>query len=231
MELTLESAFSPGGMVGNASYVLLIWSMAMRKMFMLRVLAILSGLAGIAYDVIWLHDPVGTFWESCFTLTNLVQWLFLVREESKLKLNQEEELLWKEYFPELLPSECKRLFLASRRVVGRAGECLINRGEPVKHMYVLLSGKVDIKLDGTKVSECGPGDLLGEMSFLTGDPATADSEFATDASLLQVEQENLATLIKSSSELGYSINKLISRNLVSKLDTLNKKAQRDASPA
>ncbi len=218
MELTLESAFSPGGMVGNASYVLLILSMAMRRMFMLRVLAILSGLAGIAYDVIWLRDPVGTFWESCFTFTNLVQWLLLIRDDRKLRLNQEEKYLWQKFFPNLRPTECKRLLLASKHIEGQAGERLISRGQPVDHIYMLLSGTVDIKLDGTKVSECGPGDLLGEMSFLTGDPATADSVLATNATLLQLEQNNLATLIQSSSELGHSLSSLISRNLVTKLN-------------
>lgn len=223
MELTLESAFSPGGMVGNASYVLLILSMAMRRMFMLRVLAILSGIAGIAYDVIWLHDPVGTFWESCFTLTNLIQWFLLVREDRKLRLNLEERDLWKKFFPDLRSTECKQLFLASKKVVGRAGDLLIKHGEPVKHMYIILSGTIDITLAGTKVSECGPGDLLGEMSFLTGAPATADSLLASDAVLLQVEQESLSTLIRSSEELGYSINKLISRNLVNKLSKQNER--------
>ena len=225
MELTLESALSPGGMVGNASYVLLILSMAMRRMFMLRVLAILSGIAGIAYDVIWLSDPVGTFWETCFTLTNIIQWLLLVREDRKLRLTQEEKVLWEKYFPDLQSTECKQLFLASKKVVGRAGDMLIKQGEPVSHIYIVLAGVVDIKLAGTKVSECGPGDLLGEMSFLTGDPATADSQLASDAQLLRVEQENLSTLIRSSDELGHSINKLISRNLVNKL---SKQTQRDA---
>ncbi|MGI9317733.1 MAG: Crp/Fnr family transcriptional regulator [bacterium] len=225
MELTIESAFSPGGMVGNASYILLILSMAMRRMFLLRVLAILSGLAGIAYDVIWLHDPVGTFWESCFTATNLVQWLLLVREDRKLRLNKQEKGLWQKFFPELSSSECKQLFLASKLISGHVGDRLITHGKPVEHIYVLLSGSVEIKLDGVKVSQCGPGDLLGEMSFLTGDAATADSELATDAKFLQVDQEHLATLIKSSAELGYSITKLISRNLVTKL---SKQTQRDA---
>ena len=54
MELTLESAFSAGGLLGNLSYLLLIASMAMRDIFWLRVLAIFSGLTGIAYEA---HRP------------------------------------------------------------------------------------------------------------------------------------------------------------------------------
>lgn len=223
MELTLESALSPGGLVGNLSYVLLIASMAMRRMFWLRVLAIGSGLAGIAYDVIWLRDPVGTFWESAFTLTNVIQWLALVREDRRLRLSDEETATWKAYFPNLSPRDCKRLFLASRRLDCRRGETLIRRGQSVDNIYVLLSGDVAIRLDGVEVSRCGPGDLLGEMSFLSGEPASADTVMLSDGVLMEVDQGQLANLIRGSDELGYSINNLISQNLVQKLSRQNQR--------
>ncbi len=221
MELTLESAFSPGGLVGNLSYVLLIASMAMRNMFWLRVLAIFSGLCGIAYDVIWLSNPVGVFWETAFTLTNVIQWLLLVREDRRLRLSLEEVAIWKAFFPNLTARECKKLFLASERLDWQAGQTLIRRGEKVGRIYMLLSGDVSIQVDGREVSRCGPGDLLGEMSFLSGEPANADTVFDSDAILLQVEQEQLASLIRGSEELGHSINNLISRNLVKKLGKQN----------
>lgn len=83
MELTLESALSPGGLLANLSWLLLVASMATRSMLRLRILAILSGLTGVAYDVFWLHDPVGTFWESGFVLVNLGQWIWLIRERRR----------------------------------------------------------------------------------------------------------------------------------------------------
>lgn len=223
MELTLESAFSPGGLLGNASYVLLIWSMAMRNMFWLRCLAILSGLTGIAYDAIWLHDPVGTFWESCFTLTNIVQWLILVNQERKLKLTAEEVSLWKKYFSDLDARECKQLLAKSTQISGKSGDVIISQGEIVDRIYVMLSGKMEIKLHGEKVAECSGGDLLGEMSFLSGAPASADSVCATDCELLAVNQEGLASLLRSSPETGNAINAYISRNLIQKIVRQNEK--------
>ena len=228
MELTLESALSPGGMVGNLSYVLLIASMAMRRMFWLRVLAIGSGLAGIAYDVIWLRDPVGTFWESAFTLTNIIQWMLLIREDRKLRLSPEEFSTWKAFFPSLSARECKQLFIASRHLDGRAGEILIRRGQVVKNIYILLTGEVSIRLDDVEVSRCGPGDLLGEMSFLSGEPASADTVMTADCAMMEVDQNHLASLIKGSDELGRSINNLISMNLVQKL---NRQTQREGATA
>ena len=230
MELTIESAFSTGGLVGNASYVLLILSMAMRDVKWLRILAIGSGLTGIAYDAFWLYDPVGLFWETCFTLTNVVQWALLVRDERRLRLGVNELGLWQQFFSNLTETECKQLLLASQIIEGNAGKVLIERGQPVAHVYMVLEGEVDIQVDGVQVSRCGPGDLLGEMSFLTGEPAGADSVLASDARLIRVHQSRLASLIRSSTELGNSLNALISQNLVNKLTKHNEvNAAQDAA--
>ena len=48
MELTLESAFSTGGLVGHFAYMLLVISMLMRRMIWLRIFVILSALVAIA---------------------------------------------------------------------------------------------------------------------------------------------------------------------------------------
>ena len=48
MELSLDSVLSPGGWVGHLSYFLLVLSMLMRHIGALRILAILSALAGIS---------------------------------------------------------------------------------------------------------------------------------------------------------------------------------------
>jgi hypothetical protein len=75
MDLTLESAFSTGGLVGHASYLLLVLSMMMRGMTLLRIFVILSAFVSILYDMVWLKDPVGVFWESMLVLVNIVQFV------------------------------------------------------------------------------------------------------------------------------------------------------------
>lgn len=72
MELTIESALSPGGLVGHTSYLLLVVSMLMRRMWLLRILVIASSLVAITYDMVWLKDPVGVFWESLLVSVNVI---------------------------------------------------------------------------------------------------------------------------------------------------------------
>lgn len=222
MELTLESAFSTGGIIGNLSYILLIVSMAMRRIFWLRSLAIVSGLTGIAYDLFWLNNPVGVFWETLFTVTNLVQWLLLIRDDNRMKLTDQERVIWQDHFANLSSKECKQLLSNSEQVLAQDNQVVIREGEKVSSIYFVLEGQIDITLDGEKVSECGPGDLLGEMSFLTGQAASADSIARQDSQLLKISQEQLATLVKAQPEFGFAITNHISLNMAAKLSRQNR---------
>ena len=217
MELTFESAFSTGGMVGNASYILLILSMAMRDMFWLRILAIFSGLTGIAYDAFWLSNPVGIFWESLFTLTNLVQWLWLVYEKRKQRLTGAESLLKSRLFAGLSDSEFRQLLDHAEYEQFPLGKVIIHQGQIVSALYLINSGQVEIAVNGNPVSCCLDGDYLGEIAYLTGTQATATATASSDVELIRFDRTALAGLIKNSEALGARINTMISENLAKKL--------------
>ncbi|MDP6581198.1 MAG: cyclic nucleotide-binding domain-containing protein [Vicinamibacterales bacterium] len=58
-----------------------------------------------------------------------------------------------------------------------ADTVLITEGTDPDNLYILLSGVVDIRVSGigaTPLAKLGPGELLGEMSFLDGAPASAN---------------------------------------------------------
>lgn len=57
-------------MVGHASYLLLVISMMMRLMTWPRLLVI--AFTAIAYDTIWLKDPVGVFRETLLVTVNII---------------------------------------------------------------------------------------------------------------------------------------------------------------
>jgi histidine ammonia-lyase len=62
-----------------------------------------------------------------------------------------------------------------------AGEVIIREGASTAVVYIILAGQVAItSSDGTRLSECIRGGLLGEVSFLDGRPATATVTAVSD---------------------------------------------------
>lgn len=53
------------------------------------------------------------------------------------------------------------------------GQVVIHEGQPAETFYILVSGNVEVTRQGKKAARLGPGDFFGEISMLTGGPATA----------------------------------------------------------
>ena len=56
-----------------------------------------------------------------------------------------------------------------------AGACADARqGDPPGSAFVVRTGRLEVLVDGTVVRELGPGEVLGELALLTGEPRSAD---------------------------------------------------------
>jgi CRP-like cAMP-binding protein len=74
-----------------------------------------------------------------------------------------------------LERELSRIIIGSnppfRRL--RAGETLVEQGDPSHELYLLFDGVLTVEQDGRQVAEVGPGAVLGEMALLEGGRRTA----------------------------------------------------------
>jgi hypothetical protein len=68
----------------------------------------------------------------------------------------------------------------------RAGDVLFRQGEPGTSVVLVLDGMFDVRVDGEKVGEVGPGTVVGERAALEAGRRTADLHAATDARVAEV---------------------------------------------
>jgi small-conductance mechanosensitive channel/CRP-like cAMP-binding protein len=97
----------------------------------------------------------------------------------------------------------------------RAGETVLQRGDPGSSMFVLLEGifevRVDLRGDGSsvKVGQLHAGDIFGEMSLLTGEPRSATVAAVTPASAWEVTREEIEPLLKRDPHLANVLAHLV----------------------
>jgi hypothetical protein len=221
VHLTLESAFSTGALVGHAGYVLLILSMLMTRMTWLRILAIGAGLLQAAYYILWLHDPVGTFWESLFVLTNAGQLGIAAYRNSMARFSPDERAFYEIAVPTLEPAAARRLLKLGRWVDAPAGTMLATAGEPVPDLAFIVSGDIEIKVGSQVVGHCGPGSFVGEISVSSGGPATASAVAVSPVRYLAFEREFLRRLLDKSDEIGRAVEQAFRAGLREKLVRAN----------
>lgn len=75
------------------------------------------------------------------------------------------------------------------------GQVIFKEGQSAKHAYLIRSGKVAIykDVDDRKifVASMVPGQILGEMAIITGEPRSASAEAAEFTELLVMDQKTL----------------------------------------
>jgi hypothetical protein len=222
MELSLESAFSTGGLVGHASYVLLVLSMMMRRITVLRLFVIASALIAMFSQVIWLKDPVGVFWEAMLVLVNVVQLLIVYFENRLAQFSPEETAFCEKRLGNLDRADCRRLLNKGLWVTGQAGAVLTCEGEAVSHLIYLASGEVEIQSGGKTVAKCAPGAFIGELTVMDGEPATGTSFVGQEARYWMIEAGVLRKLVHDRPDIGQTLQRGFTLNLKEKLVQSNR---------
>ena len=217
----LRGFTNPVTLFGHFTYFLLIVSMLMRRMVWLRTLAVASGVAKIVNRAVFVLDPVSVLWETIFVLVNVIQLGIIWYYEYQHRFSADED-----HFVSNMPagterSSIKRLLaLADLNAVG-VGETLTREGEPVKTLMYVADGIVKIEHEGRVVAICGPGDYVGELSFLSGNPASATAIVVKPTRILAFDQARLASAFGANPQLRRTLESALNRNLAGKLARSN----------
>src|SRR5262249_34843198 len=154
--------------VGHATYILLIASMLMRDMVWLRTIAIGSAILKIYYRLDLVPDPVSVFWESVFVIVNVGQLVLLWWLNARMVFSEDERAFISNACPNVSNHRARKLLRCGQWRRPSEPEVLTEQGKQVEHLMFVAKGNVEIARDGEVVATCGPGDFVGEMSFITG---------------------------------------------------------------
>lgn len=202
---------------GHFTYALLITSMLMRRMVALRLLAVASGVTKIIYRAVFVFDPVSVLWETVFVLVNIVQLLLIWYYEHHHSFRADHQ-----HFVDSIPagvdrSAIKRLLDLSDLETVAPDTILTREGEKVSRLTYIADGIVKIEKGDRVVAICGPGDYIGELSFLTGNPASATVTAVKPTRVLVFEQARLTAAIENDAQLRRTLESALNRNLAGKL--------------
>jgi len=109
-----------------------------------------------------------------------------------------------------------------RRMV--AQETLIRAGDPGGDFFVILDGRVNVLTpDGDKLSEVGPGSVLGEISLVDAGPRTATVIAIGLVDVAVIPATDLRRYMSTNRDLGFTVLANLSRVLAGRLRLANEK--------
>ncbi len=95
---------------------------------------------------------------------------------------------------ELSDSDMEWLFTHGQREQHAAGEILIERGRPVGGLYIVVEGQLAVTPDksaGKIIARLGPGEMVGEMSFIEGRTPSVYVRVLEPSRILHIPREEL----------------------------------------
>lgn len=98
------------------------------------------------------------------------------------------------------------------------GSTLLNEGDRSERMVIIVSGQAKVSYftaDGREVllAVRGPGDLLGELAALDGEPFSATVTALDDIEALVMTVDQFRTVLKDEPDVALSLFKTLSRRL------------------
>lgn len=121
-------------------------------------------------------------------------------------------------FSELSRTVIREIADAVREQEYEAGAALIVQGEPPRHLIVVLAGEAEVRLrsDGQShrvAAVGGESQIVGEMSLLTAEPATASVIATTAVRALVLPAEEFYRLAQRHHLLWLALNRLVAERL------------------
>jgi CRP-like cAMP-binding protein len=212
---------APKTLVLELGYALLIAAVLMPKPHLIRLLVGAAATAGLAHAIL-VRDRISLVW---MALLLAVSALMLVRRlwgNRAVRFTPEEQAMLDRLFAELPRNRARHLIDQGLWLNGKAGDVLTREGEKVDHLYYLAEGEARVVMTGSQVGTCRPGDLIGEITVLSGETASATVILNTAARFWCAPAEDLRPYVEAHDDIRRAIEHGFATVLKAKLRASNR---------
>ena len=124
----------------------------------------------------------------------------------------------------LSPEEREHLAAEARTLLYGPGETILRAGAEGGSMFVVLRGRVEIRIPqngrSIRVAEITSGEVIGEMSLLTGEPRSADVRAMGEVELIEVRRAEMKDLLAENEALADALATETAHRLAQRADAL-----------
>lgn len=199
----------------NIAYLCYVAATIPRQIVPLRMTLIVASFAFIVYGLIADNTSI-IVWNVLFAVPQIYQLVREVRRRTRVVLTPDEERVRATRFGSMPPHDFL-LFWSTGEERSADGELLITEGEPNDKLVVVLSGSASVHAGGSHIADRGPGSLLGELSLVTGEPASASVRMSDAATVRVWTHEKVELLGRARPELAAALQASFARELSVKL--------------
>lgn len=95
----------------------------------------------------------------------------------------------------------------------KAGAIIFREGDPAEELYVIKSGKIEIRLGNRVLDTLPERSIFGEMALIDASPRSATAVALTDVTLVPVAEKQFLFLVGRTPHLPLNVMRVLARRL------------------
>ena len=208
--------------IGHLQYLLLVAAMLPSRLVRVRIGVVASAVAGILATGVFSFEPALLFWNVALLIVNLVLLLQFMRSNAAVRFTSDEEPMLEALLNDLPRARARHFLDQGLWLTGKAGETLIRQGEPVTHLFYIANGEAEVTSGGKAVGRVGQGDLVGEVTVLSGETASATVTLQSAARMWCAPAQSLRLYLDAHHDVRHAVEMSFAAALRHKLQEMNR---------
>jgi len=156
----------------------------------------------------------------------VVSWLFSINafaEERIKPLDLSAAISHTSLFTGLTEKEKDLLKLVATLQLYREGERIVEHGQTLDRLFVIIDGQAGVMVDGKLVATLPEQSLVGELEFLDMLPAIAEVTLLKETYVIELNNNQLRILMNKHPQIGYKLMSEIAKIEAQRLRAMDEK--------
>jgi hypothetical protein len=206
-------------MTAHIASLLTVAAYLLKDILWLRLLTILSCVAGIAFNYFVPATPLWTviYWNVLFAIINIVQIAIIIKERSGVHFTEEEKELHDTLFKKFAPFEFMKLMRIAKWREAKQGETLSIEKQQLDSVMLIYNGLAAVETNGEEVAKLKDGNFIGELSFITGGAASATVRAIMPTRYVSWPKESISQLLNRNPSMRFAMQSILNTDLSKKL--------------
>ncbi|SVD60222.1 uncharacterized protein METZ01_LOCUS413076 [marine metagenome] len=199
----------------NIAYSLTFIALAIREIYWLRIILTIAQFGQLAHAYLRVDYSKG-FWTTIFVIINIIQIIIIYLDRRDLPIPEEI----KDLYDNIFHTKSRREFLKfwdAGKVCQLENETVIKSGDTQADLLLILNGKANVVRDGKKIATLERGQFIAEISYITGNPASADVIAQDELLFYTWPRDILNKLRKSNPATMGKLDRILTLDMAGKL--------------
>ena len=200
----------------NIGYALTFVALAIREVLWLRITLTAAQISLFTYHYAFAQNQTAAFWTAIFVLVNSYNIVKILLDRRPKLIPKEIRDLYEGIFSNLTTREFL-YFWNMGTIKSVKQNYLIHSGQHQKNLLLVLSGSARVEVNGDLIAKLERGAFIAEISFLTGEPASADVYAEEELIFISWRSERLKNMQHENTEFWMKLQHALSEDLIKKV--------------